>query len=230
MSRIVRATLAIGASLAVLAGGASAAYADGDSSAADAAARAAAAAAKAADEARAKEAARAAAAAAADAAETARANAAEAKARAEMPETVVTLKAAHSGKCLEIDKGKKDNGAKAQQGECNSGDAQKWRVVPVANSSFELRSVPSGKCLEVADSGTKAGAVVQQWSCVANAKQMRWQIVLVDPVRKLHQLRPTHTEDRCLDIADAKKDNGAKAQQWSCNETDAQLWQIQPVK
>ncbi|MFI9238025.1 RICIN domain-containing protein [Streptomyces sp. NPDC053079] len=205
MSRIVRATLAIGASLAVLAGGATAAYADGKPSPEEIAA------------------------AVAEAANQANADMLEARAREGMPDTVVTLKAAHSGKCLDIDGGKADNGVRAQQWNCNGSDAQKWRAVPVADSSFELRNVASGKCLEVENSATKVGAPVQQWSCV-NAKNMRWQIVLVDPVKKLHQLRPTHTEDRCLDIADAKDNNGTKAQQWYCNQSAAQLWQIQPVK
>ncbi|MEU4209245.1 RICIN domain-containing protein [Streptomyces sp. NPDC026206] len=208
MARIIRAALAIGASLVALAGGATTAYADGRDPA-EAAARAAA--------------------AAAEAAAKARAAALEAHNRTGLPETVVQLQAAHSGKCLDIDHAKTENGVRARQWTCNGSDAQKWRMVPAADSSYELRSVPSGKCLEVENSDTKAGAAVQQWSCV-NTKQMRWQVVLVDPVKKLHQLRPMHTEDRCLDIVDAKTDNGAKAQQWSCNQTDAQLWQIQPVK
>lgn len=118
---------------------------------------------------------------------------------------------------------------RAVQGTCNGSGAQRWRAVPVADSSFEVRSVASGKCLEVENSGKQAGAAVQQWECTGG-KQMRWQMVLVDHGRKIFQLRPMHTEDRCLDITGGDQKPGAKAQQWYCNQTDAQLWQIQLVQ
>ncbi|AZQ74117.1 hypothetical protein EKH77_25410 [Streptomyces luteoverticillatus] len=209
MARTIRAALAIGAGIVVLTGGAGTAYADGDRTATDAAARAAA---------EAAEAARAAADAARAAAE-----------RANAPQTVVTLQVAASGKCLEINNGAKDNGIKAQQYTCNGTTAQQWRMVPSADSTYELRSVPSGKCLEVENSGTKAGDDAQQWTCHGGANT-RWQAVLVDHDKKLFQLRPQHVQDRCLDIPSASKENNVKAQQWYCNETDAQLWKITPVK
>lgn len=142
--------------------------------------------------------------------------------------TVVKLQVAHSGKCLDIDHGKADNGVQAQQWTCNGSNAQQWRVTPAVNSTFELRSVVSGKCLEVKDGSTQAGAVAQQWTC-SEAEHMRWQMVLVDQERKLFQLRPAHITNRCLDVAGAKTENGVKAQQWYCNQSDPQLWQIQPV-
>ncbi|MFQ6197404.1 RICIN domain-containing protein [Streptomyces sp. NPDC000405] len=144
-------------------------------------------------------------------------------------EMIVQLRVSHSGKCLDIDRAKLDNGVKAQQWTCNGTIAQQWRAVPVDNSSFELRSVASGKCLEVENSGTREGAKVQQWNC-SGGKQMRWRTVLVDFESDLFELRPTHTEGRCLDIIKGSKDDGATAQSWSCNQTPAQLWQIQPVK
>ncbi|MFG2179995.1 RICIN domain-containing protein [Streptomyces abikoensis] len=220
MSRIIRAALAMGASVAVLAGVATTAYADGETPAEEAARRAAEAARNPATDP--AEAAR-------EAASAAAAAAAEAAARATAPQTVVTLQLAASGKCLEINNGVKDNGVKAQQYTCNGDDAQQWRMVPAAGSSYELRSVPSGKCLEVQNSGTKAGDDVQQWSCHGGANT-RWQAVLVDHDKKLFQLRPQHVQDRCLDIPKGSKENNVKAQQWYCNQTDAQLWKITPVK
>ncbi|MFB7740985.1 MULTISPECIES: RICIN domain-containing protein [Streptomyces] len=145
------------------------------------------------------------------------------------PETTAQFQVMHSGKCLEINNGQADNGLAAQQWTCANVAAQQWRVVPVADSSFELRSAASGKCLEVENSGTQAGARVQQWTCTGG-KQQRWRLVLVDQANKVFQLRPTHVEDRCLDVSGAKTDNGIKAQSWYCNQSDAQLWQIKPVK
>ncbi|MEU3350983.1 RICIN domain-containing protein [Streptomyces sp. NPDC037389] len=212
MARTIRAALAIGAGLILLTGGAGTAYADGDDSA-TAAQRAAEAAAR----------------AAADAARAAADAARAADERANAPQTVVTLQVAASGKCLEINNGAKDNGVKAQQYTCNGTTAQQWRMVPAADSTYELRSVPSGKCLEVENSGTKAGDAAQQWTCHGGANT-RWQAILVDHDKKLFQLRPQHVQDRCLDIPGANKENNVKAQQWYCNQSDAQLWKITPVK
>ncbi|MEV5505633.1 RICIN domain-containing protein [Streptomyces orinoci] len=144
-------------------------------------------------------------------------------------ETIVQLKVTHSGKCLDIPQARTENGVHAWQWECNGSAAQRWRVVPMDNSSFQLRLVASDKCLEVENSGRQEGAVVQQWACT-NGQQMRWRAVLVDPVRKLFELRPAHVEDRCLDIANSMTENGAPAWQWACNQTNTQLWQILEVK
>ncbi|MFC4517604.1 RICIN domain-containing protein [Streptomyces ehimensis] len=154
---------------------------------------------------------------------------AEERTSAASGEATVQLQVTHSGKCLDIDHAKTDNGIKAQQWTCNGTVAQQWRMVPVDNSSFELRSIASGKCLEVENSGTQEGADVQQWRC-SGGKQMRWRTVLVDAGRDLFEIRPTHTDNRCLDIDRAMMENGVRAQQWGCNQSEAQLWQITPVK
>ncbi|GAA2721271.1 MULTISPECIES: RICIN domain-containing protein [Streptomyces] len=208
MARITRAALALGASIVVLSGGALTAHADTDDP---------------------SDAAKKAAEAAYNATQAAVAGAQEAKNRAAMPETLVRLQAAHSGKCLTIEDGKTADGVKATQAACTEGKPQEWRMVPTAGSSYQLRSAASGKCLEIEGSGTQLGADAQQWKCIDGAKQMRWQVVLVDPVKKLFQLRPTHAEDRCLDIPEGSKADGAMAQSWSCNQTPAQLWKIAPA-
>ncbi|WP_167538325.1 RICIN domain-containing protein [Streptomyces albofaciens] len=161
---------------------------------------------------------------------TAHADQAAPRAAAPAAGTVVQLKVAHSGKCLDLDHGKKDNGAEVRQYTCNATVDQKWRAVPVEDSAFELRAVASNKCLEVENSGKQAGARVQQWAC-SGSPNMRWRFFLVDPVKHLYQLRPLHVENekRCLDIKGAAKGDGAKAQQWYCNQTEAQLWQFLPV-
>ncbi|MEU1312272.1 RICIN domain-containing protein [Streptomyces cinnamoneus] len=146
-------------------------------------------------------------------------------------ETVVQLQRADGDMCLDLRGSSPDNGVKAIQWACDGSSTQQWRMVPVGDFSYELRSVNSGKCLEVENSGTKAGADVQQWAC-SGGKQMRWHIDLVDHARKLYELRPTHTEGRCLDIDSGERShvNGVRAQAWYCNQSVAQLWQIKVVK
>lgn len=209
MSRIIRAALAVGATVAVLAGTATAVHADGGTDARSAADDAAT--------------------AAREAAAAAVAARSEAASRAGLPQTVVQLTAAHSGKCLDVEGAKTANGIDVQQYTCNVSDGQRWSAVATAGGSFELRSLLSGKCLEVERSGTKPGAVVQQWAC-GGGNHQRWQMMLVDPVRKLYELQPMHADGMCLDVPSAKKDNGVNTQLWTCNRTDAQLWQVQQVK
>ncbi|MFK0294239.1 RICIN domain-containing protein [Streptomyces sp. NPDC090442] len=220
MSRTIRAALATACSLTALTVGASTAYASVVDDA-KSASKAAQAANKGADDAANK---------ALEAAREAAKKAQTAKDAASDKGDTVRLQLPESGKCLGIDSASKDNGAAALQWTCNEGQAQQWRAIPTVDSSFVLRNEHSGKCLEVENSGTQVGARVQQWGCSGGGAQLRWRMVLVDPVSKLFQLRPLHTPDRCLDIDHGKKDDGVQAQQWYCNQTDAQLWRVLPVK
>jgi hypothetical protein len=91
-----------------------------------------------------------------------------------------------------------------------------------------MRNVKSGKCLEVQGKSVKSGAAVQQFAC-GQGEHQRWQLLLVDPVRKLYELQPAHAEGMCVDVPSQKQDNGIDAQLYTCNRTDAQLWQVRPV-
>ncbi|MEU3716878.1 RICIN domain-containing protein [Streptomyces californicus] len=103
-----------------------------------------------------------------------------------------------------------------------------FESVRIGDSTFELRWESNGDCLEVADAGTAAGAGVRLGTC-SGGKHTRWQVELVDPVRKLYQLRPTHVEGRCLDIPNSEVVQGKPVRQWTCNQTDAQLWRVKPI-
>ncbi|WP_162638589.1 RICIN domain-containing protein [Streptomyces bacillaris] len=104
-----------------------------------------------------------------------------------------------------------------------------WWIVPTAGSSFELRWIVDDDCLEVAGGGTQTGAQIRRGTCTGS-KQTRWQLDLVDPVRKLYQVRPTHTANRCLDIPNGEVVKAKPLQSWSCNQSDAQLWRVKPIK
>ncbi|MGZ9930421.1 RICIN domain-containing protein [Streptomyces sp. NC-S4] len=205
MSRIIRAALALSATVVVLAGTATAVQADG------------------------AEDARKAAEAAREAAQAAVAARQEFMSRATMPQTAVQFTASHSGKCLDVEGAKATDGVPVQQAACTTTNAQKWTAVATQGGTFELRSAVSGKCLEVENAGTKNGAVIQQWACVGKEHQ-RWQLMLVDPVRKLYELQPAHADGMCLDVTGGKKDNGINTQLYTCNRTGAQLWAVQPAK
>ncbi|MFC8918371.1 RICIN domain-containing protein [Streptomyces sp. NPDC047821] len=208
MSRIIRAVLTTGAAVAVLAGTATAVQADGDPGTPTSGVVA-------------PDAAR-------EAMAVATAIRAESVARMKMEQQAVTLTAAHSGKCLDIEGGKTTDGINAQQYTCNATDAQKWNAVAGRSATFELRNVKSGKCLEIQGKSVKNGAAVQQFTC-GQGDHQRWRMMLVDPVRKLYELQPAHAQGMCVDVPSAKQDNGIDAQLYTCNRSDAQLWQVRPV-
>ncbi|MFF3274196.1 RICIN domain-containing protein [Streptomyces chrestomyceticus] len=141
----------------------------------------------------------------------------------------VQFQLAATGKCLDASPYTAGDQMKVQQLSCNGADAQKWRVVPAAESTFELRNMVSGRCLEVRRSQTQSGAEVWQWPC-NGGKQQRWTFGLLDPINKLYEIRPNHTGDQCLDIGHAQDTDGAAIWQWQCNQGAAQQWRIQPVK
>ncbi|WP_050507936.1 MULTISPECIES: RICIN domain-containing protein [Streptomyces] len=141
----------------------------------------------------------------------------------------VQFQLAHTGKCLDASPYTAGDQTKVQQLSCNGSDAQKWRVVPAAESTFELRNVVSGRCLEVRRSQPQSGAEVWQWPC-NGGKQQRWTFGLLDPINKLYEIRPTHTGDQCLDIGHAQDTEGAAIWQWKCNQGIAQQWRILTVK
>ncbi|MFF4606843.1 RICIN domain-containing protein [Streptomyces sp. NPDC001339] len=159
---------------------------------------------------------------------TAHAEGAAAQSAAPRVETVVQLQNEHSGKCLDIGHPDADGSLTARQYACDGSDAQKWRVIPTANSSFELRSKAGGKCLEVRKSNTAKGAEVWQWAC-NSGKHQRWQFQLIDSTKKLFQLSPTHTEDRCVGIGNSSVEDGGRAIQWTCNQTTPGQWRILPA-
>ncbi|MFF4457685.1 RICIN domain-containing protein [Streptomyces goshikiensis] len=90
---------------------------------------------------------------------------------------VVSLKNAHSGKCLEIADWRTDNGAPARQFDCTGGENQQFYLWPNPNSSgYALLAGHSDKCLEVADWSQSNGAGVRQWTCGAGPQlNQLWQ-------------------------------------------------------
>ncbi|MEU9417892.1 RICIN domain-containing protein [Streptomyces sp. NPDC051000] len=207
MSRIVRSVLAVGASLAALAGGVTIAVADEQPTTITADT--------------------------ADTTITAVTAVTVAGVAAEAPApSAVQLKVEHSGQCLTIPKAGLRNGVNAVQSACADGaENQRFDLVPTGAGTFELRAGHSGKCLDVEGASTSAGTLVQQWWCVG-APQQRWRLVTVDIAKDLYELRPAHTPanlNRCLDIASTGNEDGASARLWACNGKAAQKWRLQPV-
>ena len=142
---------------------------------------------------------------------------------------VISLRAKHSKKCLDVSGGVSgiENGAFVQQWDCSGADNQKWRLFDAGEGYFSLQAVHSGKCLDVAGGvgGIENGAIVQQWDC-SGADNQKWKFTPVEGGR-FYNLVAKHS-GRCLDVAGGLSGtgNGAKVQQWDCSGADNQKWEI----
>ncbi|MEV6515438.1 RICIN domain-containing protein [Micromonospora chalcea] len=94
-------------------------------------------------------------------------------------------------------------------------------AAPVATPKV-LRGVPSGRCLGV--TGDEAeGAQAALADCTGGPEQ-QW---VVTPVTNDTYLLVNAASSKCLDVNEAKTDDGADVQQWSCNGQANQQWRLQ---
>ncbi|MEV4432006.1 RICIN domain-containing protein [Streptomyces sp. NPDC049585] len=81
----------------------------------------------------------------------------------------------NSGKCLEFENSSTDNGARAQQWDCNERLAGHWwRGVQMSNGKWAIENLNSRKVLEISNSSYANGAPAQQWSLSVTAPGQEW--------------------------------------------------------
>lgn len=122
------------------------------------------------------------------------------------------IKAAHSGKCLDVYRESKDNGEKVLQWQCHGGDNQQWKVTPVSGG-YQLIAKSSGKCLDVTKYSTNNGANLQQWTCSSGKNK---SFAIDSKGDGQYSIRALHSS-KCVDVAKRSGSNGATIQQWSCH-------------
>lgn len=88
---------------------------------------------------------------------------------------VVTLTNAAYDRCLDVEGGSGDDGARLQQFGCHGQANQQWRLTPLGTGPVLLVGVQSGKCAQVRDGGTGAGAELVQATCTGAAGQ-QWAL------------------------------------------------------
>lgn len=135
----------------------------------------------------------------------------------------------NSGKAVDVASASTANGANVQQWADNGSNAQRFQIVRQSGNLFTLTNVGSGKCVSVAGAGTGDGANVEQQSCVAAAHQrVRFYPVGMNGVTlPIGQYTITSVNSgKCLDVAGASLERGANVQQWSCNNTGAQRFDL----
>ncbi|MFE6049136.1 RICIN domain-containing protein [Kitasatospora sp. NPDC056446] len=125
---------------------------------------------------------------------------------------VTTFVNVNSGKCLEIADLSTDDGAAAQQWDCDGGDNQLWDVVYYPGGQYTIVNRHSGKCLEIADFDREDGGVARQWTCTWSINQHWYPSAFLDEISAGNLVNAY--SGRLLEIADWSTENGAPAQQW----------------
>lgn len=129
-----------------------------------------------------------------------------------------SLVAAHSGKCVDVAGGSRDNGANAIQWDCHGGGNQSWRLVK-KGAYYQVIAKHSGKCLTVQGGSRSSGANVFQNACHGGDQQL-WRFVKVGDSFRL----VAKHSGKCLDVEYGSRDSGANLIQWDCHDGANQLW------
>jgi len=91
-----------------------------------------------------------------------------------------TIRAQHSGMCLEVAGGLTADGASVTQQTCdttNRTTQQQWRLVQRPNSYFSLVARHSGKCLTVPSGNLNDGVFVVQQTCSDDLPYQEWKLL-----------------------------------------------------
>ena len=135
----------------------------------------------------------------------------------------------NSGKVMDVAANSGNDGANIQQWSDNGSGAQRFSAKRVNGIEFVLTNKTSGKCVDVAGGSSADGANIQQWSCNGGSAQ-RYRFVPVGmagvtlPVGR-YTLKSVHS-GMCLDVAGASTADNANIQQWSCNGSGAQAFDL----
>lgn len=139
-----------------------------------------------------------------------------------------------SGKCIEANNGWTGNGTNIQQWDCNQTNAQRWYLSGTGETDGNLQfksALDSGKVWDVTGGSTSNGAGIQLWSNTG-VNQQKWYLEPV--VYSASVAEKTYTmvnvnSNKCLNVPGSSTSNGTQLQQYSCNGTNAQKFDVQYV-
>lgn len=136
--------------------------------------------------------------------------------------------AQHSGKCLDVEGGSFDHGARLIQWACHYGNNQQFQInYPgfVDPVDYNLRSKQSGKCVAVWDYGLSTE--IRQGVCEPQSTHFLWWVKGYGSVNQ-YTFRPRSSANwsECLDVPYSSIANGVGLIRYPCFETSNQRWAI----
>ncbi|MFF3849387.1 trypsin-like serine protease [Streptomyces sp. NPDC002328] len=139
--------------------------------------------------------------------------------------TTATVRNAHSDRCLYVGWRTPDNGARAQQADCDPQYAdQVWKFEPVAGGGYQIRNTFNNRCLLVSWRTPEWGAPVTQYDCDPRYADQVWKL---DPVPTGgYQIRNS-LSGRCMHVSWRTPEWGAPVTQADCDAQYAdQVWKL----
>ncbi|MFK8907291.1 RICIN domain-containing protein [Streptomyces sp. YS-3] len=142
---------------------------------------------------------------------------------ATLPTGWVTVTAQHSGKCVDAASAGTADGTAVQQYTCNATAAQQWRFQPTDSGYVRVDNRnDTAKSWDVTDVSTADGAPVQLWTYGGGGNQ-QWKPV-EEAAGRYHFVN--RNSGKCLDVPAASTADGARMQQYACNGSTAQSFQV----
>ncbi|MBM7788339.1 RICIN domain-containing protein [Tenggerimyces flavus] len=150
-------------------------------------------------------------------------------------DTVIHLKAAHSGKCLSILNGTVADLDPVKQETCGQGANQQWILRPAFNATqlgeggagrYRVEAATStARVLDITNCQTADGSDVRMWAWVTGSPCQRWKLESIgDDVYKI--VDPNSS--KVIDIDGCSKLPGGTIHTWTSNESECQRWRIEP--
>ncbi|GLZ36764.1 RICIN domain-containing protein [Actinokineospora sp. NBRC 105648] len=142
----------------------------------------------------------------------------------DLPEdgAVYTIRAQHSGKCLDVQADGLGDSVPVIEWTCHGGSNQQWRVQEDADK-FMIQEVHSGRCLDVEGASLDDGAPLIQWSCHTSGGNEVWYLVYAGAGS--FELQAAHS-GKCADVQGGSSADGSRVIQYTCAGTDNQRWKF----
>lgn len=134
---------------------------------------------------------------------------------------------ANSGKCVDAAAASTANGTSVQQFTCNGTTAQQWQLRTATDAGYFVIVNENGAqpAIDVDGPSTSVGALIHLWSEGGWSSQ-EWQPVQ-ESSGAYHFVN--HFSGLCLDVPGASTADGVQLQQYTCNGTGAQSFNLNPV-
>ncbi len=133
-----------------------------------------------------------------------------------------SLKNSKSGKCVEVPGTSAAAGVQLQQNGCSGGTAQRFKLTHVANGYYTIANATTGLALHVQNFLVGDNAAIQQNEAHGGDNEL---FTLVS-YGGGYLVKPMHSY-KCLDIVGGSTANGALLQQYTCNQSTAQVFMLQ---
>ncbi|MCS6995489.1 MAG: RICIN domain-containing protein [Casimicrobiaceae bacterium] len=127
-----------------------------------------------------------------------------------------------TGKCVDVERSRREDGVNIRQWHCNGTDAQLWDVIDLGRGEHAIVSRASGKVMDVYGD-YRSGANVAQQTWYGSAHQ-RWRI---EPAGRGFSRFINVGSGKCLDLEGGRGEDGVNIQQYDCHGGENQQWRIE---